>query len=158
MGKGAADSARRIHAVDLFCGVGGLTHGLIRSGISVRVGFDNDESCQFAYETNNPGAMFVAANIREIASSDIKPYFVGSDVSVLVGCAPCQPFSAHNRKLRKKADCSLVDEFARLVEEMQPDVVSMENVPGLAKHDAFSNFLGMLERLGYYFAIWGSSI
>ena len=81
----------RIHAVDLFCGVGGLTHGLVRSGISVRVGFDNDESCQYAYEANNPDSMFVAADICEIGRDDIEPYFAHADVSVLVGCAPCQP-------------------------------------------------------------------
>lgn len=146
----AAGTQRRIHAVDLFCGVGGLTHGLVRSGISVRVGFDNDESCQFAYEANNPGAQFVAADICDIGHADLEPHFKDADVSVLVGCAPCQPFSAHNRKLRKEADCALVDEFARIVEETQPDFVSMENVPGLARHDAFTNFRRTLERLSYH--------
>ena len=140
MGMVAEGTERRIHAVDLFCGVGGLTHGLVRSGISVRVGFDNDESCQYAYEANNPDARFVAADICQIGREDLEPYFEDADVSVLVGCAPCQPFSAHNRKLRKEADCSLVDEFARLVEETRPDFVSMENVPGLARHDVFTSF------------------
>ena len=145
----AAGTECRVHAVDLFCGVGGLTHGLVRSGISVRVGFDNDESCRYAYEANNPEALFATTDIREIGREDIEPYFADADVSVLVGCAPCQPFSAHNRKLRKEADCSLVDEFARLVKETQPDFVSMENVPGLARHDAFTEFLRTLERLEY---------
>jgi DNA (cytosine-5)-methyltransferase 1 len=45
-----------IAAVDLFCGVGGLTHGLVRKGIRVKAGVDNDDNCRFAYEENNPGA------------------------------------------------------------------------------------------------------
>lgn len=138
-----------IHAVDLFCGIGGLTHGLARSGIAVKAGFDNDESCRYAYEANNSGSQFVRADIRDLGREDLEPYFTGAEASVLVGCAPCQPFSAHNRKLKKEADCSLVYEFARLIEETQPDLVSMENVPGLAKHEAFADFLDVLERLEY---------
>ena len=138
-----------IHAVDVFCGIGGLTHGFARSGIAVKAGFDNDESCRYAYEANNEGSQFVAGDIRDIGREHIEPYFAGAKATVLVGCAPCQPFSAHNRKLKKEADCSLVYEYARLIEETQPDLVSMENVPGLAKHQAFADFLKTLERLEY---------
>ena len=139
----------KVHAVDLFCGIGGLTHGLARAGITVKAGFDNDESCRYAYVTNNPGAQFIEADICDMTREDIIPHFADADVSVLTGCAPCQPFSAHNRKLQKEADCSLVHEFARLVDEIRPDFVSMENVPGLAKHGAFAEFLEMLDRLDY---------
>ena len=141
--------APAIHAVDLFCGIGGLTHGLARSGVTVKAGFDNDESCRYAYEANNYGSQFVAADIRDIGREHIEPYFAGAKATVLVGCAPCQPFSAHNRKLKTEADCSLVYEYARLIEETQPDLVSMENVPGLGKHQAFADFLETLERLEY---------
>ncbi|WP_443708045.1 DNA cytosine methyltransferase, partial [Ruminococcus bicirculans (ex Wegman et al. 2014)] len=39
--------------VDLFCGIGGLTHGLINSGLNVIAGFDIDPTCQYTYEHNN---------------------------------------------------------------------------------------------------------
>jgi len=39
-------------AIDLFCGAGGLTCGLIQSGLPVVAGYDVDESCQYAYEQN----------------------------------------------------------------------------------------------------------
>jgi site-specific DNA-cytosine methylase len=45
--------APEIHCVDLFCGVGGLTHGLIRGGIRVVAGIDIDPQCRFPYESNN---------------------------------------------------------------------------------------------------------
>lgn len=143
-------AASEILAVDLFCGIGGLTHGLARAGIAVRAGFDNDESCRYAYEANNPDAQFVAAEIGGIRREHIEPYLAGAAATVLVGCAPCQPFSAHNRKLRREADCSLVYEFARLIRETEPDFISMENVPGLARHEAFADFRRTLEHLRYH--------
>ena len=141
---------RTIHAVDLFCGIGGLTHGLGLAGIPVRAGFDNDPTCRYAFQANNEGATFECRDVREIKFDDLAPHYDGADATALVGCAPCQPFSAHNRRRgQSNDDCSLVAEFARLVEEGKPDLVSMENVPGLGKHSAFQDFVGTLERLRY---------
>ena len=140
-----------VSAVDLFCGIGGLTYGLSKSGVAVRAGFDNDISCRFAYETNNLQSEFYNADVRDVCSADIAPHYEGADVTVMVGCAPCQPFSSHTRKTRipDDEDCSLVDDFARLVKECEPDIVSMENVPGLAKHQAFYRLLRTLRHLEY---------
>ena len=142
----------KIHAVDIFCGIGGLTHGIAKEGVVVKAGFDIDPSCKYAYEENNPGAKFVPADVRKLRFCDIAPYYKGADVKVLVGCAPCQPFSAHTRKIgtaSRSDDCSLLGEFGRLVKEGEPDIVSMENVPGLVRHQAFGDFVAMLEKLGY---------
>ncbi len=143
--------APKIAAVDLFCGIGGLTRGLKSSGIEVRAGFDIDPTCRYAYEANNRGASFFEADIRSLHADDIAPHFKGADVTVLVGCAPCQPFSSHTRKSNSNRanDCSLLGEFSRLIKECEPDVVSMENVRGLSKHDAFSEFLDVLTGLEY---------
>ena len=54
-----------ISAVDLFCGVGGLTHGLQLSGIPVVAGLDVEHSCQYAYEQNN-NARFILSYRRRI--------------------------------------------------------------------------------------------
>jgi len=144
-------SSKAIHAVDLFSGVGGLTKGLTQAGINVKAGFDIDESCRYAYEKNNSGAEFTLADIRDISFADIAPYYEGADIKVLVGCAPCQPFSAYTRKASTSntSDCSLIGEFARLIEEGEPDIVSMENVVGLRQHAAFMDFKNTLEALGY---------
>ena len=144
---------RKIYATDLFCGIGGLTQGLDLSGISVKAGFDIDPSCQYAYEVNNRTSKFFAADIRDIQFTDIAPYYKDADVTVMVGCAPCQPFSAHTRRAKnfQTDDCSLVGEFARLIREGAPDLVTMENVPGLAKHEAFDKFLATLNILDYEF-------
>ncbi|MDA7968828.1 MAG: DNA cytosine methyltransferase [Gammaproteobacteria bacterium] len=153
-------SKKKIYAVDLFCGVGGLTYGLrtagrIGGGIVVKAGIDNDSSCREAYEKNNPGAEFVSMDIRNITPAEINAHYAGADVKVLVGCAPCQPFSAHTRKNRDRSkgdDCSLLQVFSRLIRKCEPDIVSIENVPGLQKHEVFERFMKDLERLGYHCA------
>ena len=148
--RDSRDPAPRIHAVDLFCGIGGLTHGLRLAGVAVNAGFDNDPTCRYAFETNNADAEFICKDVRHLQFADLEPYYATADVTALVGCAPCQPFSAHNRRRKQSdADCSLVNEFARLVREGTPDLVSMENVPGLARHPVFRDFVDALTALGY---------
>lgn len=44
---------RNCSVVDVFCGVGGLTHGFFLEGFNVVAGIDSDTSCKFAYEHNN---------------------------------------------------------------------------------------------------------
>ena len=117
-----------IVAVDLFCGIGGLTHGLEDAGIPVSVGFDIDESCRFSYEINN-NAKFVCKDISTLTSNDIKTYYPKNTTKVLVGCAPCQPFSRYSGKYRKNGH--------------------MENVPGLMKEQVFTDFKVSLIKLGY---------
>ncbi|MBF0572040.1 MAG: DNA cytosine methyltransferase [Candidatus Omnitrophica bacterium] len=77
-----------ISAVDLFCGVGGLTHGLIKSGINVVAGIDVDEGCRFAFEKNNK-ALFIHKSVKEVASQEISDLYPQDNLRILVGCAPC---------------------------------------------------------------------
>ena len=147
---GSAPTPRKVHAVDLFCGIGGLTHGLRSSGMTVSAGYDIDPSCRYAYEANNEST-FVEADIRDVRFGDIESHYANAAVSVLAGCAPCQPFSAHTRgSKRSNEDCSLLLEFARLVAEGKPEIISIENVPGLARHTAFTEFTDALDSLGYH--------
>ena len=140
----------KIGAVDLFCGIGGLTHGLQMAGVTVKAGFDIDSSCQFAFGSNNAGAEFVHRDVQSIDFREIEHYYRDADITALVGCAPCQPFSGHNRcRPKSEADCSLVTKFSGLVREGRPDFVSMENVPGLQKLPVFNGFVETLEALGY---------
>jgi DNA (cytosine-5)-methyltransferase 1 len=141
----------KIEAVDLFCGIGGLTYGLNKAGIDVVAGIDNDESCKASFEANNE-AEFILADVAEYKFKDLKAHFSKKSVKVLVGCAPCQPFSAHSRKRKnRKADSRwhLIEYFLDAVRTLKPQVVSMENVVGLAKTRVFGSFVRELKKLGY---------
>ena len=135
--------------IDLFCGAGALTHGFIKEGFKVVAGLDADKSCKYAYETNNPGATFIEKKIEDVEASEIMRWYPEGDMKILVGCAPCQPFSAYNKGKRNQDDkWKLLDNFSDLISEIQPDIVSMENVPTLTtfrKGKAYRNFVDRLK-------------
>jgi DNA (cytosine-5)-methyltransferase 1 len=141
---------RLIKAVDLFCGVGGLTCGLEASGIDVRLGVDIDPSCEHPFSANN-NADYLMKSVGEISGADIKKAFAGADYSLLAGCAPCQPFSTYSQRHASQADerWHLLQHFTRLVKEARPDFVTMENVPKLAKQAIFDEFVSALTEAGY---------
>jgi len=148
----------KISVVDLFCGIGGLTHGLKKAGLNVVAGFDIDPTCRYAYEENN-GCDFIEADVSCITPREINKYYEGANIRVLVGCAPCQPFSKYTMRYRKNGDIntgknhnkwSLVKSFAEKIRQILPDVVSMENVPELVNTEVFKCFLNVLTECGYH--------
>ncbi|MFM6017111.1 MAG: DNA cytosine methyltransferase [Dolichospermum sp.] len=139
-----------IATVDLFCGAGGLTYGFEQAGLPVKVGYDIDPTCKFPYEHNNK-AKFVLQDIGNLSGSDLAEHFSGSSIKILVGCAPCQPFSNYSRRYNdKKSKWKLLQDFVRLVKESEPDIISMENVLQLKYHAVFQEFIENLENLKYY--------
>lgn len=140
-------------ATDLFCGAGGLTRGLLDAGISVTAGYDIDKACQHPYEHNNPGTKFVPKSVTDLNGKTLAVHYPRGHVRILVGCAPCAPFSKYTQGLDTKshAKWSLLNEFARLVHEVKPDIVSMENVPELQRHSIFDSFLATLKDEGFHF-------
>jgi DNA (cytosine-5)-methyltransferase 1 len=140
-------------AVDLFCGIGGLSYGLIKAGINVKVGVDIDETCRFAFE-ENCNSKFECKSVEDLNKETLLKYFGKSKYKILVGCAPCQPFSNYTLNADKSKDNRwlLLESFAKAIFETKPDIVSMENVPQLAKFKhspVFPNFVKTLEEEGY---------
>ena len=143
---------RQYEVIDLFCGIGGLTHGFKTIGFNVLAGYDIDETCRFAFEYNND-TQFIKKDIREIQAKELEDKYSKDAVKILVGCAPCQPFSNYSHKTGSKNEkWQLLYEFGRLIEELQPTIVSMENVPGLPKFGkgkVYKDFLKVLEHNNY---------
>ena len=138
-----------ISVVDLFCGAGGLTCGFEQAGLPVKAGYDTDPDCKFPYEHNNK-AKFIEQDIEYVNASDLAEHFSGSRIKVLAGCAPCQPFSTYSRRYRDRGSkWKLLRDFARLIQECQPEIVSMENVIHLKDHPIFQEFCDLLENLNY---------
>jgi DNA (cytosine-5)-methyltransferase 1 len=142
----------RLSAIDLFCGAGGLAHGLKLAGIKVAAGIDADPACRTAIEKNN-GAVFVCSDVKKITGAELETYWGKATIRVLVGCAPCQPFSKYNQAGGPNGKWFLLNQFARLVRETSPDVISMENVKELLtfkRSRVYRRFTHELERLGYF--------
>ncbi len=149
-----------ISCIDLFCGAGGLTHGLISEGIPVVAGIDVDPVCRHAYETNN-AARFIEQDVSTTTPEELRALYGKAEVRILAGCAPCQPFSTYAQRYDAFAESDdpedtprwkLLNHFARLVEGVHPEIVTMENVPTVQRHGVYADFVRSLERLGYW--VW----
>jgi DNA (cytosine-5)-methyltransferase 1 len=141
--------------VDLFCGAGGLSHGFKLEGFPLAAGIDVDEVCRFPYETNNM-APFVRKDVATLTARDIEGLFTPGFTRVLVGCAPCQPFSTYNQK-NDDPKWRLLHSFGRLIDQVRPDVVSRENVPRLLKFKGGTTFQRFVDTLlaADYNVVWG---
>ena len=141
--------------VDLFCGVGGLTCGMRQAGFNVVAGFYIDKTCEYTYSHNNE-TIFNCRNIKEVTPEEINDCYTNGAYKILVGCAPCQPFSTMSykrfkdspRELDEKYD--LLSEFGRLLKDVSPHIVSMENVPEIRNSNVFKSFVAILHEQGYY--------
>lgn len=102
----------KIKVIDLFCGIGGLSYGLIKEGLDVIAGIDNDKNCKYGFEYNN-GALFIEKDILDVTAKEIDELFGDKKgvVRVLAGCAPCQPFSKLNIKRVTKKHLEPLEKF-----------------------------------------------
>ncbi|UCV23814.1 DNA cytosine methyltransferase [Ferribacterium limneticum] len=146
-----------IESVDLFCGAGGLTAGLRSAGVKVKAGYDIDAACKYAFEHNND-ATFVCKDVGVVSTDEIEKWYSGNPVRLLAGCAPCQPFSSYNqgRDTRLDRKWPLLYQFARLIREIRPELVTMENVPDVTKHAVYNDFVAELSKQGY--EVWSGTV
>lgn len=144
------DLSSTTSVVDLFCGAGGLSYGFKSEGFKLAAGIDIDETCRFPYEANN-SAPFLRKDVGKLTAKEIEDLFLPGTKRILVGCAPCQPFSTYNQK-NEDPNWKLLQAFGDLIERTEPDIVSMENVPRLLNFrdgEVFSAFVGKLKGAGY---------
>ena len=143
------ETSSSIVAVDLFCGAGGLSFGMKRAGLDIAAGIDVDPVCRHPFESN-VGASFHEMDIAEVTSEWLASLYPEGSFRVLAGCAPCQPFSSYSkRKSEQDEDWKLLSVFGSLVKDLRPEVVSMENVPGLIENAKFRGFMNDLKDAGY---------
>ena len=72
----------KVKVVDLFCGIGGLSHGLVLEGFEIVAGVDNDKTCKHAFEKNN-GARFIERDIARFTPSELTRLFENAPVRIL---------------------------------------------------------------------------
>ncbi|WIV11086.1 DNA cytosine methyltransferase [Proteiniborus sp. MB09-C3] len=140
-------------AIDLFSGAGGLSCGLIDSGIEVKTAVEIWNIAASTYRKNLKGSV-IEKDIKNVKGKEILNN-IGlrkGQLFLLAGCPPCQGFSSQqrNKKGEKDERNLLVFEFARLVYELRPLFILMENVPGMKKESKiFKKVVKELREYGY---------
>lgn len=126
--------------------------GLKQAGFSVVGAVEKDPLAAKTYVSNHAEVKVINEDITKVKSSRLLPR-KGLTVDLVAGCPPCQGFSRVRRRNRRRPandnrNC-LVDEFERIVAELKPAAVFLENVPGIEKYYRFKQFLAFLRRNGY---------
>lgn len=139
----------------MFGGCGGLSVGLSSAGFRVSLAVDIDPLAVSAYRMNHRRTRLWRSDIYDVDGQEILKTLklTAGKLDLLAGCPPCQGFSTvrtlnGGRRVRDSRN-DLVGEFGRLVVEVRPKAVLMENVPGLARDARFTNLTNRLRRHGY---------
>lgn len=140
-----------LKAIDLFSGSGGTTSGLKKSGIPVVAAVEIDKNAAETYALNNPEVNLMLDDIRNVGGEELKAKgnIDKGDTLMLVACPPCQGFSSIRNGGENDIRNELVFEFERLIDEMKPEFILMENVAGMARGKGkkiFKTFLTHIEQ------------
>jgi len=128
-----------VTAVDLFCGCGGLSAGLIDAGFEVVLGVDAWSESLAVYARNLGVPTFRADLVRIPA---LPP------ADLIVGGPPCQDFSsAGNRSEGERAGLTVM--FAETVAHYLPQRFLYENVVDASRSNAYRTARELLKRAGY---------
>ncbi len=136
-----------IVAIDLFSGSGGTTAGLKKAGIKVIGAVEIDKTACKTYSYNNPEVDLVNEDIRKVKGKRFKN-IIEDNKLLLVACPPCQGFSSIRNGGENDIRNELVFEYLRLIKELKPDFLLMENVAGMSRGKGkliFSKFVSQIK-------------
>jgi DNA (cytosine-5)-methyltransferase 1 len=140
-------------AIDLFAGGGGLSQGLKQAGFAVCAAVEVEPHACTTYLANHADTVLFQRDIRQISGIELLKASPTGMVDLIAACPPCQGFSSLTAKYRREdARNELIFEFVRLVKEIRPITIMMENVPGLANGKGkavFNSAMEELRELGY---------
>ena len=146
---------RQYSCIDLFSGAGGLSRGFMDAGFDVLLGVDFDDAALETFSKNHGSAVAMKLDLFDHANIDKIVDFISEKkltIDVLVGGPPCQGFSiAGPRDMNDKRNM-LYLAMVKLAERVKPEVVVLENVPGMLQTN---NGIGAkrinqdFERIGY---------
>ena len=149
------NATRKLTAIDLFSGCGGLTQGLKSAGYQVIAAIEIDAAATRVYSMNHPDVEVFAQDISLLSPKALmaKLGIERGQLDLLAGCPPCQGFSSlrtrNGAKQNKDRRNSLVHQIVRYTRALQPKAIMLENVPKLATHSSFKSVLSKLRKLGY---------
>jgi DNA (cytosine-5)-methyltransferase 1 len=141
--------SRKPAAVDLFCGAGGASLGLLAAGFDLRLGVDIDPTYGMSHSANMPGR-FMAADLRQLDADKIgQAAEVGpGELDLLFAGPPCQGFSMMGARVVWDERNNLFREVLRVTSGLRPRAVVVENVPGLLTLGGGAYLRAILQGLG----------
>ncbi|WP_167959037.1 DNA cytosine methyltransferase [Anaerosporobacter faecicola] len=153
------ENNQEYNIIDLFSGAGGFHIGFEQANYNVRLCIDNNDLVERTHNRNFPYIPFINKDIREVTSEQIKKYYQG-ELDIIIGGPPCQGFSTIGKRVssdptkREKHDPrnELVLTYSRLINELKPKFIVMENVKGILTLDGgkyLENVLSELRKAGY---------
>jgi DNA (cytosine-5)-methyltransferase 1 len=114
-----------VNVGSLFSGIGGFDLGFERAGMRVDWQVELDPYCRAVLARHFPGAARYE-DVRRVGARELDP------VDLVCGGFPCQDLSSAGRGAGiDGARSGLWSEFARIVRELRPGYVVVENVPAL---------------------------
>ena len=148
----------RVRVFDFFSGCGGASRGFQDAGMDVVFGLDWDGDAERTFRLNFPEATFEAGDIRLVEERFVDELVAEQTPHPVLfcGCAPCQPFTKQNTTRPKPGEddrVPLLLEFLRFIRKSLPDIVFVENVPGIQNvcpdAEPLRGFLRGLKDAGY---------
>ena len=156
--NGEAAPYHRVGVFDFFSGCGGASRGFQDAGMDIVFALDWDADAERTFQRNFPSAAFESRDIREVEEDSVHKLVVKHRLHPVLfcGCAPCQPFTKQNTTRPEPEEderVPLLLEFLRFIRKCEPDIVFVENVPGIQNvcpdSEPLREFLQGLEDAGY---------
>ena len=138
--------------VDLFCGAGGMTQGLLQAGFQPVASVEVNPIASATHIKNFPDCHHFCDDIKNLNSQKLLAKIGSPEVHLVVGGPPCQGFSVAGKRDPNDPRNRLFREFVRIVSEIRPWYVVMENVPGILtiqKGAVKQAICEALEEIGY---------
>lgn len=142
-----------MNVISIFSGIGGFDLALQNLGHTITDAVEIDKYARQIYRKNFPDVT-IHNDATQLQVESLTSHAVLSpEELIIVGGMPCQAFSiAGNRGGFNDTRGTLFFEIARLAKEIKPQILFLENVPGLLSHDkgrTFATILKCLDEIGY---------
>jgi DNA (cytosine-5)-methyltransferase 1 len=138
--------------LDLFAGAGGLSTGFGRAGFEIALATDIWKEAATTYQFNHSETPFILDDIHDLEPDLLLETAQVEHFDVIIGGPPCQGFSTLGKRDVEDPRNRLFREFIRLVKDIRPKVVVIENVAGLLIMDngrVRENIEKSLHSIGY---------
>lgn len=142
----------KLNFIDIFCGAGGLSCGLEQAGMKCLLGIDHDVHAIKTFEANHRYAKSFTGRIEDLTKRKLNELLDGHNIDIVVGGPPCQGFSTVGKGDPNDNRNKLFMEFLRIVKELNPSYIVIENVTGLlAKKNekTLKKILKFFQDIGY---------